>query len=125
MIQNIRVIRRGLASMVQKFFDKRSSGSGHPLSSASRVTNNEIKQNIQLADELHKPIIKKFKKRKVYSSFKDNIWGADLADMQLISKFNKGFRFLLCVIDIFSKYSWVVPLKDKKGVSTLNAFHEI
>ena len=54
------VIRRGLASMVQKFFDKRSSGSGRPLSSASRVTNNEIKQNIKLADELHKPIIKKF-----------------------------------------------------------------
>ena len=70
-------------------------------------------QNEQLVDELHKPIIKKFKK-KVYSAFKDNIWGADLADMQLISKFNKGFRFLLCVIGIFSKYAWVVPLKDKK-----------
>ena len=54
----------------------------------------------QLAEELHKPIIKNFKERKVYSAFKDNIWGADLADMQLISKFNKGFRFLLCVIDI-------------------------
>ena len=72
-------------------------------------TNNDddddIKQNLQLAEELHKPIIKKFKKRKVYSRFRDNIWGADLADMQLISKFNKGFRFLLCVIDIFSKYA--------------------
>ena len=52
----------------------------------------------------------------IYSSFRDNIWGADLADMQLLSKFNKGFRFLLCVIDIFSKYAWVVPLKGKKGV---------
>ena len=51
----------------------------------------------------------KIKKKKVYSGFKDNIWGADLADMQLISKFNKVFRFLSCVIDIFSKYSWVVP----------------
>ena len=51
-------------------------------------------------------------KTAVYSGFKDNIWGADLADMQLISKFNKGFRFLLYVIDIFSKYAWVVPLKD-------------
>ena len=53
---------------------------------------------MQLANELHKPIIKKFNKRKVYSSFKDNIWGyaVDLADMQLLSKFNKGFRFLLC-----------------------------
>ena len=71
-------------------------------------------KNIQLADELHKPIIRKFKKRKVYSSWRDNIWGADLADMQLLSKFNKGFRFLLCVIDIFSKCAWVIPLKDKK-----------
>ena len=79
--------QRGLTSMVYKFFDKKSAGSG--------VSNNEIKQNLQLAKELHKPIIRKFKKRKVYSGFKDNIWGADLADMQLISNFNKGFRFLL------------------------------
>ena len=64
-------------------------------------------------------------KRKVYSSFRYNIWGADLADMQLLSKFNKGFRFLLCVIDIFSKYAWVVPLKDKKGISIVNAFQKI
>ena len=96
--------QRGLASMVYKFVDKKSEGSG--------IVNN--KENIQLADELHKPIIRKFEKRKVYSSFRDNIWGADLADMQLLSKFNKGFRFLLCIIDIFSKYAWVVPLKDKK-----------
>ena len=101
--------------MVYKFFDKKSSGSGV-------AANNMIKQNIQLADEVHKPIIKKFK---VYSSFRDNIWGADLADMQLISKFSKGFRFLLCVIDIFSKYDWVVPLKDKKGISIVNAFQKI
>ena len=82
-------------------------------------------QNEQLTEELHKPIIRKFKKREVYSAFKDNIWGADLADMQLISKFNKEFRFLLCVIDIFGKYAWVVPLKDKKGVSIVNAFQNI
>ena len=80
---------------------------------------------LQLGEELHKPIIRKFKKRRVYSGFKDNIWGVDLADMQLISKFNKGFRFLLCVIDIFSKYAWVVPLKDKKGISIANAFQKI
>ena len=65
------------------------------------------------------------KKRTVYSGFKDNISRADLADMQLISKFNKGFRFLLCVIDIFSKYAWVIPLKDKKGVSIVDAFQKI
>ena len=79
----------------------------------------------QLAEELHKPIIRKFKKRTVYSRSKDNIWGADLADLQLISKFNKGFIFLLCVIDIFSKYAWVIPLKDKKGVTITNAFQKI
>ena len=72
------------------------------------------RENVQLANELHKPIIKKFNKRKVYSLFKDNIWDADLADMQLLSKFNKRFRFLLSVIDIFSKYAWVIRLKDKK-----------
>ena len=58
----------------------------------------------------------------MYSSFKDNIWGVDLADMQLKSKHNKGIRYLLCVIDLFSKFAWVVPLKYKKGVSILNAF---
>ena len=63
--------QRGLASMVYKFFDKKSQGSGRPLSSASQLANS--KENIQLADELHKPIIRKLKKRKVYSSFIDNI----------------------------------------------------
>ena len=64
-------------------------------------------------------------KRTVYSGFRDSIWGADLAEIQLISKFNKGFRFLLCVIDIFSKYTWVVSLKDKRGISLVNAFQKI
>ena len=108
--------QRGLASMVYKFFDKKTKGSGVTLA------NKSIPQNEQLGEELHKPIIRKFKKSKVYSTFKDNIWAADLADMELISKFNKGFRFLLCVIDIYRKYPWVVPLKDKKGVSIVNAF---
>ena len=64
-------------------------------------------------------------KRKVHAAFKDNIWGADLADMKLLSRYNKGIRFLLCVIDIFSKYAWVVPLKDKKVVSIVKAFQSI
>ena len=81
--------------------------------------------NEELAEELHKPIIRNFKKRTVYSAFKDNILGADLADMQLMNKFNKGFTFLLCVIDIFSKYACVVPLKDKKGITIVNAFKKI
>ena len=59
-----------------------------------------LKKKLQLAEELRKPTIRKFKKRKVYSEFKDNNWGADLVDMQLMSKFNKGFRFLLHVINI-------------------------
>ena len=61
----------------------------------------------------------------MYSSFKDNIWGVDLADMQLISKYNKSIRYLLCVIDLFSKYAFVVPLKDKKGTTIVNAFQSI
>ena len=84
-----------------------------------------MSKNEQLAKELQKPILLKFRKRKVYSAFKDNIWGADLAYVQLISKFNKRFKFLLCVIDVFRKYAWVVPLKDQKGVSIVNAFQSI
>ena len=116
--------QRGLTSMVYKCFDKKAKGSGvTTLSNKSAIKSTP--QNEQLADEPHKPIIRKFKKRKVYSVFKNNILTADLADMQLISIFNKGFRFLLCVIDIYSKYAWVVPLKDKKGVSIVNAFQKI
>ena len=102
--------------MVYKFFDKKSKGS---------AIKNEIKENQQLANEIHKPIIRKFKRRKIYASFKDNIWGADLADMRLISKHNKGIKYLLCVIDLSSKYISVVPLKNKKDVSIINAFQSI
>ena len=61
----------------------------------------------------------------MHSTFEDNIWGANLAEMQLITKFNKRFRFLLCFIDIFSKYPWAVPLKDKHVVSIVNPFQSI
>ena len=106
--------QRGIASMVYKFFDKKSSGSG--------VAN---ESNYHLAIELHKHIIRKFRRRNVYSSFRDNIWGVDLADMQSLSKYNKGIKYLLCAIDLFSKYAWVVPLKDKRGISIVNAFPKI
>ena len=66
---------------------------------------------------MHKPVIGKFSKRKVHSTFIDNIWGADLADMIFKNKFNKGFRLLLCVIDICSQFTWVINLKDKKGIT--------
>ena len=107
---------RGLASMVYKFFDKKLKGRG---------VNNNNNNNMQLAKELHKPIIKNFKQRTVYSGFKENIWGTELADMQLISKFKKRFRFLLCIIDIFSKYAWAAPLKDKERVSIVDIFQKI
>ena len=81
--------------------------------------------NQQVADELYKPIIRKLKRRKVYSYFKDNIWGADLADMELISKHKKGIRFLLSMTDIFSKYARVIPLKDKKCITIVNRFQSI
>ena len=83
---------RALASMVWKFFNERPK----------KIIGSGI-ENKQLANELHKPIIRKFKRRKVYSSHKDNIWGVDLADMSLISKFNKGIKYLLCVIEGFQK----------------------
>ena len=105
----------GVVSMVYKCFDKKTSDGA--------IKNGNM-SNKELAEELHKPIIRKFKKRKVHSSFIDNIWGADLADMQLISKFNKGIHFILCVIDIFSKYAWVISLKDVLGGIT-NAFQKI
>ena len=79
--------------MVYKFFDKKAAGSGVNIDKNKSAFNNE-----ELAEELHKPILRNFKKRAVCSGFKGNIWGADLADMQLITKFNKGFRFLLIVL---------------------------
>ena len=101
--------------MVYKLFDK-------PFGSSNKNDNISEKE---LVEELHEPIIKNFKKRKVYSSFIDNIWGADLADMQLLSKFNKGIGFLFWVIDIFSKYAWVISWKCKKCIAITNTFQKI
>ena len=90
-------IKKGWPLWFIKFLIKRLKAVVSTLANKSAIKS--IPQNEQLADELHKLIIRQFEKRKVYSAFEDNIWGADLADMQLISKFNEGFRFLLCVID--------------------------
>ena len=79
----------------------------------------------QLAEELHKPIRRKFKTRKVIVNHIDEIWSADLVFMDKLSKWNKGFKYLLTVIDVFSKFAWVVPLKDKKGSSITTAFADI
>ena len=96
--------QRGLASMVYKFFDKKSMRDGFVRD---------------------KPVIKKFNKRKVYLQFKDNIWEVDLADMKSLSKQNKGIKYLLCAIDLYSKYALAVPLKNKKGISIVYAFDKI
>ena len=111
---------RGLASMGYNFFDKKSTLLNK--SSGSGIVN---EPNYKLANELHKPIIRKFQKRKSLFIFRDNIWGVDLADMQSLSKYNKGDKYLMCAIDLFSKYAWVVPLKDKKGNSIDISFQKI
>ena len=92
--------QRALASMVYRFFEKK--------------TGSEVGLNEQLAEELHKPITKKFKRRKVYARLKDNIWVADLAEMESLSSKNKNVKYLLCTIDVFTKYAWVKTLKIKK-----------
>ena len=115
--------QRGLASMVYKFCDKKSTGSG--IARDTTKSSSLERSSSILADELDKPIINKFSKIKVYSQFKDNIWGADLADMQSLSRKNKGIKYLLCAIDLYSKYAFLIPLKDKKGISIVNAFNKI
>ena len=106
--------QRVLVSMVYNFFAKKSSKSGV-----------DAEPNYQLANELYRQVIRKFKRQKVYSSFRNNIWGVDLADMQSLSKCNKRIKYLLCGIDLFSKYTWVFPLNDKRGISIVNAFQKI
>ena len=98
----------GLISMVYKFF-------GEKVPRCWKTP----------TEKIHKPSIRNLSKRKVKSSFIENILGADLADMQLISKFNKEFWVLLCVVNIYSKYAWVAPLKDKKSITITNAFQQI
>ena len=106
--------QRGLASMVHKFFYKKSSGSGI-----------DAEPNYQLASELHRQVFRKFKRRKIYSSFRGNIWGVDLVDVQSLSKYNKRIKYLLFAIGIFSKYAWVIPLNGKRGITFVNASQKL
>ena len=99
--------------MVYKLFDKKSRGSGVATM-----------PNYQLANELHRQIIRKFNRGKVYSSFRDNTWSVNLADMQSLSKYNRRIRYLLHAIDLFSKYARVLLLKDKKEITIVNAFQK-
>ena len=100
--------QRGLASIVYPFSNKKI-GSG--------VNVNEVP-----AQELQKPVTKKFKRKKVYSAFKDNIWVADLAEMGLLSSFNRGVKYLFCVIDGFIKNVWVKPCTNKKAKNVIDGF---
>ena len=104
--------QRGFASLVYKSFDKKLNNPGKAVSLMNQI--------YELANDLHKLIIRKFKKRKVYSSFRDRIWGVHLADMESLSKYNKGIKQQL-----FSQYAWVVPLKDKKGTRIVKTFQKI
>ena len=102
--------------MVYKFFDKKSSGSDVAAT----------EPNYQLSNALDKQIIRNSKRWKIYSSFRDNIWGVDLAYMQSqYNKYNKEIKYLLCATDLFSKYAWVVPLKDRRGITIVIAFQKI
>ena len=108
------VIKEDYLQWFADLFDKKSSGSGFA-----------DEPNYQLANKLNKQIIRKYKRRKVYSSFRDNLWGVDLADIQSLSRYHKGIIYLLSAIDVFSEYAWVVPLKDKRRISIVNAFQKI
>ena len=114
------VIKEDQHQSFASFFYKKSASLNK--CSGSGIAN---EPNYQLANELHKPVIKKSKKRKVCSSFSDNIAGVDLAYMQSLSKHNKRNKYLLCAIDLFSKYVWVIAIIDKKGTSIVNAFKKI
>ena len=84
-----------------------------------------IKWTDQYSRELHTPVRFKFKKRRVFSPGPDSIWAADLADLSKFSRSNKGYRYLLLVIDVFTKYGYIRPLKKKTGEQTAAAFEDI
>jgi len=84
-----------------------------------------VSWNSPLATELHKPVIKNFPKQKVYVNGIDKIWAADLVDMQAFSRFNRAVKYLLTAIYVFSKYGWMLPLKDKTEVSVAKALKEV
>ena len=89
------------------------------------VKKSPIKWSDELAKELHKPVIHHFRKQRVYVKGIDEIWAADLVDMQAYAAYNDGVRYLMAVIEIFSKYGWLVPLKEKSGKSVATAFRKI
>ena len=103
--------QRTLANMFYKSFDQK--------------TRPGVSVNETLAEELHKLVVKRFKRKKVYARFKDNIWAADLLEMRSLSSKNQNVKYLLFVIDVFTKYAWVKPLKVNKSKTVLNVFIKI
>ncbi|XP_065639638.1 uncharacterized protein LOC136072359 [Hydra vulgaris] len=93
---------------------------GDLVESINKFTSNRKLPLQKFPGEMHIP-----EKRKVFANAIDEIWAADFIDMQTFSKFNNGIKYLLMVIDIFSKYGWIIPLKSKTGVEVANAFNKI
>ena len=115
---------RGLRESIDKAVVKKIIGAkrklGWGIDPPSTIT-----WSNDLADELHKPKRKNFPKRRVFSKSPNHIWAADLVEMIPYSKQNKGYRYILTVIDIFSKFAWAVPMKRKTGVETTDAFAKL
>ena len=119
MLQNLKVLKaKGVREKIDRQVVRAIIGAKHKLGWG--VTWSDL-----LADELHKPIQRKFVKRKVYAFNIDSIWAADLVEMGKLAKYNKGYKYLLTVIDVFSKYAWIIPLKDKTGKSVCRSFTTI
>ena len=80
----------------------------------------------KLANELHKPIIRNFKRRKVnFGNFPNEIWSADLIDLKKLKKYNNGFQYIINIIDLYSRYAWSIPIKNKTGKSIVEAFDSL
>ena len=107
-----------LTSMIYNFFDKKSRDTITYTGAES------ISEDQKLAKELHRPIARKFQWPKLYLSYQNSIWDADLANMELISKYNKRAKFLLCVIDIYSKCAWVSHWETRKLLQSLTHFKQ-
>ena len=84
-----------------------------------------LKWSDPLADELHKPIKRKFQKRRVFAKTPDDIWTSDLVDLTPYAKFNKGYKYLVMIIDVFSKFGWIIPIKTKTGIAVADAFQQV
>ena len=97
----------------------------NPKNVKKRLVKKKINWQQQLADELHKLIKRNFTRRRVIVNHIDEIWASDLVEMQQFSRWNKGYKYLLTVIDVFSKYGWIIPMKDKKGETVTESFKTI